>query len=110
MLAVPSKTDFCKVTTLSDIPNFSKLHSKSFGMDPRTPIIIGAINDSLSHILAICNRIFLIIQFFVSFPNQVIIDETSDINYQTFFGILFHNHNIWPPIFYLSNHMNSEIS
>ena len=31
MLAVPSKTDFCKVPTLYDIPNFFKLHSKFFG-------------------------------------------------------------------------------
>ena len=34
MLAVPSKIDFCKVSTLYDIPNFSKLYSKSFGMGP----------------------------------------------------------------------------
>ena len=56
MFAVPSKTDFCKVPTLYDIPNFFKLHSKSFGMDPSTPIIIGTTNVSLSHILAIYNR------------------------------------------------------
>ena len=48
MLAVPSKTDFCKVPTLYDIPNFFKLHSKSFGVDLSTPIIIGYINVSLS--------------------------------------------------------------
>ena len=40
-LAVPSKTDFCKVSTLRNIPNFFKLHSKLFGMDPSAPIIIG---------------------------------------------------------------------
>ena len=48
MLAIPSKTDFCKVPTLFDIPKFFKLHSKSFGKDPRAPIIIGTINVSLS--------------------------------------------------------------
>ena len=53
MLAVPSKTDFCKVPTLYDIPNFFQLHSKSFSMDPRAPIIIGTVNVSLSHIVAI---------------------------------------------------------
>ena len=57
MLAVPSQTDFCKVPTLYEIPNLFKLHFKSFGMDPSTPIIIGIINVSLSHILAISNRI-----------------------------------------------------
>ena len=41
MLAVSSKTDFCKVFTLYDIPSLFKLHSKSFGMDPSDPIIIG---------------------------------------------------------------------
>ena len=46
MLAVPSKTDFCKVSTLYDIPNFFKLHSKSFGMNPSAPIIIGIIDVS----------------------------------------------------------------
>ena len=56
MLAVPSKTDFCKVSTLYDMSNFFKLHSKSFGMDPSAPIMIGTINVSLSHILAISNR------------------------------------------------------
>ena len=55
MLAVPSKTDFCKAPTLYDIPNFFKLYSKSFGMDPSAPIIIGTINVSLSHFLAISN-------------------------------------------------------
>ena len=55
MLAVPSKTDFSKVPTLYDIPNFFKLHSKSFGMDPSAPLIIGTNNVSLSHILAISN-------------------------------------------------------
>ena len=54
--AVPSKTDFCKVPTLYDIPNFSEQHSMSFGMDPSAPVVIGAINVSLSHILAISNR------------------------------------------------------
>ena len=48
MLAVPNKTDFCKVSTLYDIPNFFKLYSKSFGMDPSASIIIGTINVSLS--------------------------------------------------------------
>ena len=56
MLAVPSKKCFCKVSTLYDMPNLFKLHSKSFGMDPGAPIIIGSINVSLSHILAIFNR------------------------------------------------------
>ena len=56
MLAVPSKTDFCKVLILNDMPNFFKSHSKSFGMDPSTPIIIGTINVSLSHVLATSNR------------------------------------------------------
>ena len=51
MLAVPNKTDFCKVSALYDIPNFSKLYSKSFGMGPNAPTIIGTINISLSHIL-----------------------------------------------------------
>ena len=53
MLAVPSNTDFCKVPTLYDIPNFFKLHSKSFSMDPSAPIIIGPINVSLFHTLPI---------------------------------------------------------
>ena len=98
MLAVPSKTDFCKVPTLYDIPNFFKLHSKSLGMDPSAPIIIGTINVSLSHFLAISNGSSeQLYSFFVSFQNQVIIDRTRNINYQTFFRILFHNHNIWPP-------------
>ena len=57
MLAVPSNTDFCKAPTLYDIPNLIKLHSKSFGMGPSAPIIIGAINASFSHILATSNRI-----------------------------------------------------
>ena len=56
MLAVPNNTDFCKVPTLYDIPNLFQLHSKSFGVDPSAPIIIGTIYVSLSHILAICNR------------------------------------------------------
>ena len=56
MLAVPSKTDFCKVSTLHDIPNFLNFHSKLFDMDPSAPIIIGTINDFLSCILAISNR------------------------------------------------------
>ena len=56
MLAVPSKTGFCKVPTLYDIASFFKLHCKSLGMDPSAPIIIGTINVSLSHILAISNR------------------------------------------------------
>ena len=51
MLAVPSKTDFCKVPTLHDMNNFCKLYSKSFGMNSSAPIIIGTINVSLSHIL-----------------------------------------------------------
>ena len=55
-LTVPSKTDFFKVPTLYDIASFFKLHSKLFGMDPGAPIIIGTINVSLSHILAISNR------------------------------------------------------
>ena len=56
MLAVPSKTDFCKVSTLCDMSNFFKLHSSLFGMDPSAPIMIGTINVSLSHILATSNR------------------------------------------------------
>ena len=56
MLAVPSNTDFYKVPAMYDIPNLFMLHSKSFGMDPSAPIIIGIINVSLSHILAISNR------------------------------------------------------
>ena len=56
MSTVPSNTDFCKVPTLYDIPNLFKFHSKAFGMDPSAPIIIGTINVSLSHILAISNR------------------------------------------------------
>ena len=55
MLAVPSKTDFCRVPTMYDITSFFKLHSKSFGMDPSAPIIIGTIDVSLPHILAISN-------------------------------------------------------
>ena len=55
MLAVPSKTDFCKVSTLYNMSNFFKLRSKSFGMDPSAPIMIGTVNVSLSHILAISN-------------------------------------------------------
>ena len=43
MFAVPSKTDFCKVSTLYDMSNFFKLHSKSFGMDPSAPVMIGII-------------------------------------------------------------------
>ena len=59
-------------------------------MDPSAPIIIGTINVSLSHILAISNRHSeKLIQFFDSFQNQVIIDGTRDINYQTFIRILF---------------------
>ena len=57
MLAVPIKTVFCKVPTLYDIPNFFKLHSKSFGVDRSAPIIIGTIYVSLSHILAFSNQI-----------------------------------------------------
>ena len=57
MLAVPSKTEFCKVPTLYDIPDFFKVHYKLFGMDPSAPIIIGTIHVSLPHILAISNRI-----------------------------------------------------
>ena len=57
MLAVPSKTEFCKVPTLYDIPDFFKLHYKLFGMDPSAPIIIGTIHVSLPRILAISNRI-----------------------------------------------------
>ena len=56
ILAVPSNTDFCKAPTLYDIPNLFKLHSKSFGMDPSAPIIIGTIKVFLSHILVISNR------------------------------------------------------
>ena len=56
MLAVPNKTDFCKVLILNDMPNFFKLHSKSFGKDPSAPIIIGTINVSLSHVPATSNR------------------------------------------------------
>ena len=55
MLAVLSKTGFCRVPILYDIPNFLKLHFKLFGMDRSAPIIIGTI-VSLSHILAISNR------------------------------------------------------
>ena len=55
MLAVPSKTDFCKAPKLYDIPNFFKLHSKVFGMDPSAPTMVGTINVSLSHILTISN-------------------------------------------------------
>ena len=56
MFAVLSNTDSCKVPTLYDIPNLFKLHSKSFGMDPSAPIIIGTIKVFLSHILVISNR------------------------------------------------------
>ena len=56
ILAVPSKTNSCKVHTLYDMPNFCKLHSKSFGTDPSAAVIIVTINVSLSHILAISNR------------------------------------------------------
>ena len=56
MLAIPSKTNFCKVPTLYDLPNFFKLQSKSFGMDPSALIIIGTINVSLPHIVAISIR------------------------------------------------------
>ena len=58
MLAVPSKTDFCKVSTLY-MSNFFKLHSKLFGMDPSAPIMIGTINVSLPHILAISQALKL---------------------------------------------------
>ena len=54
MLAIPSKTDFCKISGLYNIPNFFKLHSKSFGVNPSAPLIIGII-VSLSLILAISN-------------------------------------------------------
>ena len=56
MLAIPSKTDFCKISGLYNIPNFFKLHSKSFGVNPSAPLIIGIINVSLSLILAISNQ------------------------------------------------------
>ena len=56
ILAIPSKTVFCKVSTLYDMSNFFKLHPKSFGMDPSAPVMIGSINVSLYHILAISNR------------------------------------------------------
>ena len=56
MFAVLGNKDSCKVPTLYDITNLFKLHSKSFGMDPSVPIIIGTINISLSHMLAIYNR------------------------------------------------------
>ena len=55
MLAIPSKTDFFKVLTFYDILSFLKLYSKSCGMDPSAPIIIGNINVSFSHIVAISN-------------------------------------------------------
>ena len=55
MLAYPIETDFCKVSTLYDIPNFFKLYSNWFGIDPSSRIIIGAINVSFFHILAISN-------------------------------------------------------
>ena len=88
MLAVPSETDFCKAPTLFDIPNFSKLHSKLFGMDPSAPIIIGTINVCLPHILAISNR-RIVIHFFVSFQNRVIIDGTRNIIIKHFFVFFF---------------------
>ena len=56
IITVLNKIDFCKVSTLYDIPNFSKWHSKSFGVIPSVPIIIGSIKVSLSYILAISNR------------------------------------------------------
>ena len=56
MLVVPNITDFCKVPTLYDIPNFFILYSKSLGMDPSASIIIDTIYVSLSYILAVSNR------------------------------------------------------
>ena len=58
IITVLNKINFCKVSTLYDIPkwHFSKWHSKSFGVIPSVPIIIGSINVSLSYILAISNR------------------------------------------------------
>ena len=89
---------------------FFKQHSKSFSIDPSAPIIIGIVDVSLSHILAISNRnLEQLFSFFISFQNHIIIDGTRNINYQTFFRILFHNHNIWPPMFYLSIHLNTDI-
>ena len=44
MLAIPSKTDFFKVLTFYDILSFLKLYSKSCGMDPSAPMIIGNID------------------------------------------------------------------
>ena len=64
MLTVPSKTDFSKLPPLYDIPMFFKLHSKSFGMDPSVPIIIGTINVFLSHILIVVQSSYPVFCFF----------------------------------------------
>ena len=48
-------------------------------------------------------------QLFFSYENQIVINGTRDINHRTFTRSLFHNHYIWPPMFYLSIHLNTEI-
>ena len=117
MLAVPSKTDFCKVPTLYDIPTFFKLHSKWFGMDPSAPIIIRTINVSLSHILAIYDRSSEWLSSF-SFLFRIRLlstgHATSIIKYFfVFFSIItisgLYVFYIYIYMFYLSNHLNTDI-
>ena len=92
MLPVPSKTDSRKVSTLYDIPNFFKLHSKLLGIDPSAPITIGTINVSLSHILAISNRSSeQLFSFLVLFRIKLLLTEhaTSIIKHLfVFFSII----------------------
>ena len=89
ILAVPSKTDFCKIPTLCDIPNFFKLHFNSLGMDPSSPLIIAAINVSLSHILAISNRSS---EYLCSFSFPFRISSSSAGQTQPYVRTTFHIH------------------
>ena len=107
VLAVPCKIEFCKVPTLYDIP---KLHTKSFGKNPCASIIIGTIIASLSHILAISNRISDQLSCFL-FRFRIRLlppgHRTSIIKH--LFIFFLHNRNIRPPMFYLSIHLNTYI-
>ena len=89
ILAISSKTDFCNIPTLCDIPNFFKLHFKSLGMDPSSPLIIAAINVSLSHILAISNRSS---EYLCSFSFPFRISSLSTGQTQPYVRTTFHIH------------------
>ena len=78
-------------------------------MDPSASIIIGTINvfcPIFQFVLIVFQSRYL---FYVSFQNQVIINGTCDINYQSFFSILLRNHIIWLLMFYLPIHFNTDL-